>query len=213
MASETVDPIDWPLPQPLTVKYPLSATRTEKICAVSAGNRPRNLPHMKQPPCLRGHSIRMCRGSHPSPSFSSEVCNGPVPHISAYQSHFMRLHAICRERQRHGRRGGINGWGLNQGFLHTGGERQQGGMGGRSDEECRVDGWMEGGVNWWNEWFGLQSGLKGLVDGVGWRGRMKGWEDSVGRRVGIKEWNEGLGWRGGMKGWDGELGWRGGIVV
>ena len=55
MASDAVDPIDWPLPTPFTC--------TEWIGAASAGNRPRNLPHTMQPPCLYRYSIMMfsCR--------------------------------------------------------------------------------------------------------------------------------------------------------
>ena len=37
-------------------QYPLSASCIELISAASAGNRPCNLQHARQPPCLCGHS-------------------------------------------------------------------------------------------------------------------------------------------------------------
>ena len=59
MASDTVDPIDWPLPPPLTGQYPWAPLAKCKCapqyCVRSAGNRTRYLQHTRQPhsPCCR----------------------------------------------------------------------------------------------------------------------------------------------------------------
>ena len=57
MASETVDPIDWSHPPPSWAAPPELLVHSKNLCSFSSTeNRPSNLQHARQSPCLCGHS-------------------------------------------------------------------------------------------------------------------------------------------------------------
>ena len=61
MASEMVDPVDWPLPPPFTEQYPLSATCAMQMSATN--------------PCAIHQELNQA-----SPSYESTTLNLAVPH-------------------------------------------------------------------------------------------------------------------------------------